>query len=78
MAIYEDYYGIIVPKGYVIHHKDDNPHNNDIDNLELKENSKHIKDHMEAYYADKKNYEKSIKHLNKIREMTKERHRGEE
>lgn len=34
-----------IPKGYEIHHKDNNPLNNDITNLECKEKSKHLKEH---------------------------------
>ncbi|MBE3092789.1 MAG: HNH endonuclease [Chloroflexi bacterium] len=43
--IWEKYYGTI-PEGHIVHHKDENKLNNDISNLELKENrSKHMKLH---------------------------------
>ncbi len=34
-----------VPKGYHIHHKDENPWNNNITNLEIKPIEKHLTDH---------------------------------
>lgn len=34
-----------IPKGFVIHHKDFDPHNNAIENLELLSNSEHMKLH---------------------------------
>ena len=35
-----------IPEGYVIHHKDNNPLNNDIDNLQLEEKGIHMSKHM--------------------------------
>lgn len=32
---FQSEHNIIVPKGYVVHHKDENPKNNDLDNLEM-------------------------------------------
>lgn len=43
--IWKDNFGDI-PKGFVVHHKDDNTLNNDISNLELLSNSKHHSLHM--------------------------------
>lgn len=44
-AIWKFYNGEI-PKGYHIHHKDENKENNDIDNLELLSPSEHQKKHI--------------------------------
>ena len=35
IASMEKHLGFKIPKGMVVHHKDENPFNNDIDNLEL-------------------------------------------
>ena len=34
-----------VPEGYVVHHKDGNPHNNDISNLEIMQRAEHSRMH---------------------------------
>lgn len=43
--VWEEYYGQKIPKGYVIHHKDENPKNNSIENLQLMTVEEHIKHH---------------------------------
>lgn len=43
--IWEDFYGKPIPKGYEIHHKDGNPINNDIRNLQCCESFKHNRFH---------------------------------
>jgi len=43
--IWEDNYGII-PEGYVVHHKNENSLDNNIDNLELMERKAHNKMHF--------------------------------
>lgn len=43
--IWEDFYGKSIPNGYSIHHKDGNPLNNEIWNLQCCENSKHMRFH---------------------------------
>lgn len=42
--IWEEHYGEI-PEGYVIHHKNENPQDNSISNLELMERGKHVSLH---------------------------------
>jgi hypothetical protein len=37
--------GELVPPGHVVHHKDENKHNNAFDNLELKTRSEHSSEH---------------------------------
>lgn len=49
-----------IPKGYVVHHKDHNRHNNCIDNLELLTDSEHKKRHSTEDYESKK--EKMLRH----------------
>jgi len=43
--VWENYYKKRVPKGYVIHHKDGNPKNNDISNLECMTTEEHKRYH---------------------------------
>lgn len=43
-VIWEQYHGKI-PKGYIIHHKDENKLNNDISNLQLVTRAQHSKIH---------------------------------
>ena len=45
--IFEDFYGEI-PEGCVVHHKDENPSNNCILNLQLMDNTTHKKHHKEG------------------------------
>ena len=46
--VYEAFIGE-VPKGYDVHHKDSNKHNNFIWNLELIEHNEHSKHHLEEH-----------------------------
>jgi hypothetical protein len=48
--VWVDHHGPI-PTGMVVHHKDENPANNEIGNLELKTPSRHSKDHGSIYKA---------------------------
>lgn len=43
--IFEEFYGITVPEGFVVHHKDNNPLNNCILNLQLLSRSEHTSIH---------------------------------
>lgn len=47
--IWEDFYGCEIPEGYVIHHRDQNPSNNCILNLQLMRD----KDHRSLHHKDK-------------------------
>ena len=51
-AVWEHYNGSI-PKGYVTHHKDFNPSNNDIKNLEILTKSEHRKLHSDLLEPEK-------------------------
>lgn len=63
-----------IPKGYHIHHKDDNKSNNVICNLELIEKSRHLKHHLN----DPRRIEIAKRVCDQIRPLTKEWHRSEE
>ena len=60
-AIWKKYFGEI-PDGYVIHHKDHNPENNDINNLECLSNREHCQKHM----SEPERINKSTKTLEEI------------
>ena len=64
-------------KGYVIHHKDGNPFNNDITNLELMLAGKHNSKHTLEWFSNPENREKQLKHLKEIRPLTTEWHKSE-
>ena len=72
VAIYEFHTDQTVPKGHVVHHKDGNPFNNSIDNLECMEKREHCK----LYKS--KDPEKQAKHLAEIRPKAAEWHKSEE
>lgn len=72
VAVWEFYSGQTVPKGSVIHHKDENPHNNDYSNLECLTRAEHGKHHPV------KDPEKNRAHLERIRPLASEWHRSPE
>ena len=77
VAVWEFYNGREVPEGCVIHHKDYNTLNNDISNLECLS----VAEHNEVHRQRRSKFgssEKQLKHLEKIRELTKEWHASEE
>ena len=49
ITIYELYHNCIVPAGYEIHHRDLNPRNNDISNLQMLTKSEHKSLHMRIH-----------------------------
>ena len=49
--VWKSYYGDI-PKGYHVHHKDENTWNNEIENLELVKGSEHVRIHAEEHKKD--------------------------
>lgn len=71
-----EYYNGPVPIGYHIHHKDEDKNNNDISNLELKLGVEHLSLHAKENFY--RNHDKALQHLEKIRPMTKEWHKGDE
>lgn len=60
-AIYEYYHDIKIPKGYVIHHKDYNALNNNIDNLEMMSKHEHDIVHTQDMIGNKNPYHKMTK-----------------
>lgn len=72
-TIWMDSFGEI-PKGHEVHHKDENPLNNDIDNLECLTK----KGHREKHELTIEQIEKSKIHLDKIRHLATDWHKTEE
>ena len=73
-AVYKFFYGTI-KNDNDIHHKDHNKNNNNIGNLKSILKTDHMSLHSKIYY--KENKEKCDKHLDSIRDMTKEWHASE-
>lgn len=71
-----EYYNGPIPKGYHVHHKDGNPHNNEIDNLELIAGTKHISEHTNKRVST--NPEIFQNNIHKAMEAAKEWHRSPE
>lgn len=71
------YFNGPIPDGCHIHHKDNDPSNNDISNLECLPKDEHFKEHSADRSARAKT-PKQIALLNEIRPKTKEWHRSEE
>ena len=51
--VWEEWWNQGVPKGYLIHHVDENPHNNEITNLALVTYTFHIKRHFTEETSEK-------------------------
>lgn len=77
IAIWEYVHKQEVKKGYIVHHKDGNPFNNHPDNLECLSLREHLDLHKEARERWGRS-EQGLKHLEEIRELTKEWHASEE
>ncbi len=71
------FYNGEIPKGYEIHHIDENKSNNNIENLMILSVSEHKTEHMShSKKLGAKNVESG--HLENIRELTKEWHKSQE
>src|SRR3990167_4450027 len=76
--IWIDNFGAI-PKGFVVHHKDENPLNNNVSNLELLTNVEHSRNHTkERIYSSPELLETTIRNLKLGRAKADLWHRGEE
>src|SRR5574343_191837 len=73
--IWKDHFGEI-PEGYLIHHKDENPLNNELSNLECITTKQHFYKHPDriAYC----NSQEQLDHLARIRDKTKSWHSSKE
>ena len=72
VSVWEFHTGKTVPKGYVIHHKDENTLNNEFSNLECLSRSEHSKHHP------LKNPEKQKEHLERVRPLASKWHSSED
>lgn len=75
--IWKSHYGEI-PAGYLIHHKDGNPLNNSIENMECISKKEHNSIHVENRKNDVEFKKRRKKHLDKIRDLTKPWHSSKE
>lgn len=64
-----------IPKGWHVHHRDENKSNNCISNLTIMSLSAHVKHHLQN---DQKRKIKAKEHLNNIRDLTKPWHKSHE
>lgn len=62
-----------IPPGHHIHHKDGNPLNNSLDNLECVPSAEHLQ-----YHGDQPPSKAKIDHLEKVRHLAAQWHRSEE
>lgn len=67
-----------VPKGYHVHHKNEDPTDNRIENLELVLARQHLSEHSKQRHEDPKFRKKALKHMAKIRPLTKKWHASKE
>ncbi len=67
-----------IPKGFVVHHKDGNPFNNKISNLELLSNVEHSRQHTKMLFKRPGYYEIAVANLKLGRKKADAWHRGEE
>ena len=70
--VYNHYYGHI-PTGYVKHHRDENFHNNKIENFECKTKADHAKDHKDYYTGLEKGRKNMFSEDGKFRECTRQK-----
>lgn len=59
VAVWE-FYNAKVPKGFHVHHKDQNTHNNSIDNLELIERMQHLTEHARKRFLENPEFAKEF------------------
>lgn len=67
-----------IPKGYHIHHKNENKSDNRIDNLELIERSRHLSFHTKERMKDPIKKKAVLENIDKIRPLTKAWHASPE
>ena len=69
------YHHNLIPKGWHVHHRDENKSNNSIENLTIMSVSDHVSHHFKN---NPERIEKARKNMDKIRSLTKEWHASEE
>lgn len=73
-----EFYNGAIPEGFHVHHKDENPQNNSIENLELVEGRKHLRLHAQEHIQDETYLAKARKNMHKAAEAAKEWHHSAE
>ena len=68
------FYNGEIPKGCHIHHKDENTHNNNIENLEMVESHKHLRYHAQELVQNEARLVKARENIRKASEAAKEWH----
>ena len=71
-----EFYNGSIPKGFIVHHKDEKKDNNNIENLILMDKKDHRKMHSIQFHKD--NPEHSRKTIEKIQSKCKEWHKSED
>src|ERR1035437_4521079 len=64
-TIYTDNFGVI-PEDFVVHHKDNNPFNNEPSNLEAVPWAKHTSEHFKAKFDDPEYRKRNKEHMHDI------------
>lgn len=72
------FYNGQIPKGYHVHHKDENTWNNDISNLELVEMHAHLRHHAEEQSRDNELLAWRRENIAKASQLAVEWHKSEE
>ena len=75
--VWKHYHGEI-PKGYHVHHKDGNPENNTIENLELVQENEHLHKHAQEHLQSQDYIEKARMNVAKAQDAAKEWHKSED
>ncbi len=67
-----------IPAGHHVHHKNNDPGDNRIENLELLSTKDHIGQHMREYFSDEENYVRACENLEAIRFLAGKWHASKE
>ena len=67
-----------IPECYHVHHRDENPLNNDISNLELRPEFNHLSEHAKNNLSTEEGRKRAKNHMDAIRPKVAEWHRSEE
>lgn len=78
VAIWEHYNAASVPPNHCIHHKDENPFNNNPNNLEAVLSSEHFSEHGKKNWKCDEFRKRGLKNLSNINDKAKEWHKSNE